>query len=334
MNSGSFESKELCAKFSTDVITSCAFGLEAHSFKNENAEFRSVGRQMFDFRWLLSIRQSCYFLAPSLAKFTRMTFFDLKLTNFLRNVFWRTIEERSTSNRRNDLIDLIIDLRNQSCSAETLRGDTVVAQASQFFAAGFETVSSTMAFTLFELCINPNIQEKLKTEIAIALTEHEQLNYEAVQSIKYLHMVICETLRKYPVLPFLDRICMHDYKLPNNDFIIKKGTPVYIPLLGLHYDPKYFSNPETFDPERFSDENKNSFPSFSYIPFGEGPRNCIGERFGLLAAKIGIIQILSEYEVLKCADTPARIEFTSKSVLLASKVGIPIQFKKSHSLAA
>nr|XP_022913663.1 cytochrome P450 6k1-like [Onthophagus taurus] len=90
-----------------------------------------------------------------------------------------------------------------------------------------------------------------------------------------------ETLRKYPVLPFLDRMCNTDYKLPGTDIIIEKGTPVYIPMFGLHYDEKYWNNPQKYDPERFSDEEINKRHQYAYIPFGSGPHNCIGERFGL-----------------------------------------------------
>ncbi|KAF5283744.1 hypothetical protein FQR65_LT02638 [Abscondita terminalis] len=327
LHKDSIESKEMCAKFSTDVITSCAFGLDANSFKNEDAAFRVVGRKMFEFEWLNALRQTSYFLAPSFAKLMRMPFFDLKVTAFLRDVFWKTIQERKVANKRNDLIDLIKDLKSQSDLK--IDGDLIVAQAMQFFAAGFETVSATMSFTLYELCLNQKVQRKLKLEIVDTLAGNKEISYDIVQSMKYLHMVICETLRKYPVLPFLDRMCMSDYKLPNSNFILKKGTPVYIPMFGLHHDPAYFPNPDVYDPERFSDENKNNFPCFSYIPFGEGPRNCIGERFGLLTTKIGIIQILSEFEIYQSVDTPKSITFSKKAFFLAAEGGIPLKYKRS-----
>lgn len=88
--------------------------------------------------------------------------------------------------------------------------------------------------------------------------------------------VLVEVLRKYPVLPFLDRRCITDYTLPGSNVVVEKGTPVYIPLFGLHYDAEFFPDPEKFDPERFSDENIKKRPSYSYIPFGSGPHNCIG----------------------------------------------------------
>ena len=90
-----------------------------------------------------------------------------------------------------------------------------------------------------------------------------------------------ETLRKYPILPFLDRKCSKDYELPavtgNGTVTLPAGTGVYIPVLGLHYDPTYFPEPEKFDPDRFTEDNKHSRPNYTYIPFGEGPRMCIGK---------------------------------------------------------
>lgn len=95
--------------------------------------------------------------------------------------------------------------------------------------------------------------------------------------LPYLDMVISETLRKYPPLGFLDRIALQDYKVPNFDLTIEKDTPIFIPMIGFHHDPKYFPNPEKYDPLRFSENVKKSRPSFVYMPFGEGPHICIGK---------------------------------------------------------
>jgi cytochrome P450 len=90
-----------------------------------------------------------------------------------------------------------------------------------------------------------------------------------------------ETLRKYPVLPFLDRMCDSDYKLPSasgrGTVILPKGTGVYLPVFALHHDSQYFPDPDKFDPERFTQENKQNRPNYTYLPFGEGPRICIGK---------------------------------------------------------
>ena len=84
-----------------------------------------------------------------------------------------------------------------------------------------------------------------------------------------------ETTRKYPGLPFLNRECTQDYTIPGTDITIKKGTGIIISLLGMHHDPEYFPNPLEYKPERFSEEQKEYNP-VAFMPFGEGPRHCIG----------------------------------------------------------
>jgi cytochrome P450 family 6 len=90
-----------------------------------------------------------------------------------------------------------------------------------------------------------------------------------------------ETLRKYPILPFLDRKCCSDYELHapkgNGTIILPAHTGVFISVLALHSDPTYFPEPQKFDADRFTEENKNSRPNYTYLPFGNGPRMCIGK---------------------------------------------------------
>jgi cytochrome P450 family 6 len=90
-----------------------------------------------------------------------------------------------------------------------------------------------------------------------------------------------ETLRKYPILPFLERMCCSDYELPepngNGTITLPASTGVYIPVLALHHDPTYFPEPQRFDPDRFSVDDTESRANYTYLPFGEGPRMCLGK---------------------------------------------------------
>ena len=110
-------------------------------------------------------------------------------------------------------------------------------------------------------------------------------------SLMFPIRMFTETLRKYPVIPFLDHMCCTDYKLPapsgNGTITLPAGTGIYIPILGLHHDPKYFPEPENFDPDRFTEKKKHSRPNYTYIPFGEGPRMCIGKDRHLFVQYIG-----------------------------------------------
>lgn len=150
----------------------------------------------------------------------------------------------------------------------------------QFFVAGFDTSSSLLAFTAYELVANPNIQLKLYEEIAEV---NEQLNgkqitYEMLQKMKYLDQVVCESLRKWPITVQTDRNCVKDfvYDDGNQHFKIEKGSHLIFSMYSIHRDPKYYPNPEEFDPERFNEENKHNIRPEVYVPFGIGPRNCIG----------------------------------------------------------
>ena len=80
----------------------------------------------------------------------------------------------------------------------------------------------------------------------------------------------------YPPLPNLNRRCTKNYTLPDTNVVVEEGTSLLISALGLHMDPEYYPEPEKFDPERFSEENKKARHPFVHLPFGDGPRNCIG----------------------------------------------------------
>lgn len=180
-----------------------------------------------------------------------------------------------------------------------------------------------MTFLLLELAINPDIQERLRQEIE----EHYQsndgkLDYEKVNEMKYLDMVVSEALRKWPPAQGLDRLCVKDYNMgkPNEkskkDFIIKKGTSLTIPTWSLHRDPDHFPNPTKFDPERFSDENKHNVKPFTYLPFGVGPRNCIGSRFALTEVKVMVFEVIRRFELSPAPQTIVPPRFDLKSAFV------------------
>nr|CAD7404957.1 unnamed protein product [Timema cristinae] len=343
------EVKETMAKFTTDVISSCAFGIEANSLKDPDAEFRIFGKLAFVLSFRRAFEFTVLFFLPKLVPLGKFSFFSAATAEYFRKVLWDVIKVREkTPSGRNDLIDLLIQLKNKGFIQDDevvkmngelskdertekleLSDDTLVAQAAVFFTAGFETNATTLSFCLYELALSPDIQTKLRREIVDVMHKQgEDITYETLHQMKYLHMVVSETLRKYTPFAFLERVCSKDYLEPVTGKIIEKGTPVYISLHGLHKDPEYFPEPERFDPERFSEENKRSITPYTYLPFGEGPHNCIGSRFGLMVVKCSLAYILAEYEVDKCSDTPVPLQFSEKAIVLTSTTGIPLIFRR------
>lgn len=163
--------------------------------------------------------------------------------------------------------------------------DLIAAQALIFFIAGFETASTTLSFLSYQLAVNPSIQSKLQKEIdQVLIKTGGKVTYEELLKMKYLDQVISETLRMYPAGYILTRVCTKTYLIPAKkykevDLTVDPGTVVVIPVIGLHMDPKYFPNPMKFDPDRFSEANRSDIVPGTFIPFGSGPRNCIGGYF-------------------------------------------------------
>lgn len=342
--------KETMVRYTTDVIASCAFGIQSNSLKNPDAEFRIHLREIFDFTIRKGVTNLLAFFAPSLKSILRVKFLDKTTTDYIKKTIWNTVEYREkTGLVRKDILDWIIELRNRgkreaqsdNVSEKNQRNgpkfelddDEFVAQAFQFLAGGFETSGTTLSFALYELAMHPDIQHRLRAEISRVMAKHQgELTYDGLQEMSYLDMVVSETLRKYPVVPFLDRMCSSDYTLPsvsgNGTVILPKGTGIYIPVFALHHDQQYYPDPDKFDPERFTEENKQNRPNYVYLPFGEGPRMCIGMRFGLMQAKAGLSHILSRFEVAPCKDTPLTVVFDKKSFLLTMDGEMPLSFER------
>ncbi|XP_069675031.1 cytochrome P450 6k1-like [Periplaneta americana] len=346
------EMKEVAGKYATDVITTCAFGIESNCLSNPNAEFRELGKKAVEFSTYRAFEFMSIFLLPLMVKLMDLKFFSTEGTKFLRRAFWETLKYREENNIvREDVMRLLIQLKNKGHLDEEkqengangvhnneslldkstfeFNGDNLVAQAAIFFTAGFESNATTTSATLYELAMQPHLQTRLREEVIAAMEkDNGELTYDTIKDLEYLHMVISETLRRIPPLSILDRVASRDYVIPGTKTVIEKGTVVYVPLLGIHNDVDAFPNPDQYDPERFSEENKKKRHPFMYLPFGEGPKYCLGKGLGLIAIKIAVASVISQYEVLPCENTPPRLDLDPKAMILAVKGGLPLRFAK------
>ncbi|XP_030767023.1 probable cytochrome P450 6a14, partial [Sitophilus oryzae] len=313
--------KEVAARFTTDIIVSCGFGLESNSLGEAETEFRMYGRKVFELKaWRM-------FILNGIPRKLLTLCYHLGFTAFPRDVnrfFSKTVKDNicyreQTKLYRKDFMQLLLEMKNNGNEASnSITDDEIIAQCFVFFAAGFETSSTTTTYAMLELSQNQDIQEKLRAEIKDVLEKHEGvITYEAIMEMTYLEMVVNETLRKYPPVPFIPRYCTKDYHVPGTDVIIKEGTQVQIPAWGIQTDPEYFPNPEKFNPENFSAENKSKIPEMAFIPFGEGPRMCIGLRFGKIQSKLALVSLLKNFRFTLNEKTHTPIEFTKVSFVLS-----------------
>ncbi|XP_045535827.1 cytochrome P450 9e2 [Papilio machaon] len=335
--------KDLTTRYANDVIASCAFGLKVDSHTNRDNEFYKMGKvaSTFDFNQLLKFLLLVSW--PNISKVLRVSLFTPAIKNFFLNLVLGTMSDREAKQIvRPDMIHLLMEAKKGRLTHEeksaadadagfaTVEESTVgkknidrvwsdtdlVAQAVVFFIAGFEAISAAMSFALYEMALHPDVQERLHREIR----EYDDRNkgaidYTSIQSMTYLDMVVSEVLRLWPPALALDRLCVKDYSLGKAnkdctlDYVVRKGESIMIPAWSIHRDPAYHSRPLHFDPERFSEERRHLIKPFTYMPFGLGPRNCIGSRFALCEVKVLLYQLLLQVQVSPCEKTciPAKL---------------------------
>ncbi|XP_043279915.1 probable cytochrome P450 6a14 [Venturia canescens] len=327
------EFRDFTAKFTTDVIGVCAFGLQMNAIADENSTFRSMGKRIFANNWKTLMLFRLRTIAPQLFEIFGRFLVDKEMSDFYINTMTQTMDYRKKNGIvKHDFIDLLMVLRDhpEKVTDIELNDGLLAAQLFVFFVAGFETSSSAISHALYELALNPEVQEKLRQEIKHKMNETgNKIDYDMIKSMKYLDMVFQETLRKYPPVTFLMRKSIEPYTFhdsSNNKLLtIKKGESIWIPNYAIQHDHRYFPEPEVFDPERFTEEAIKSRHSMIYLPFGDGPRNCIGKRFGVMQTKVGLIKILHHYSVETCEKTTIPYESDPKAFLLSPKNGIHLK---------
>lgn len=311
--------KNYFTQFTNDTIASAVFGLKVNSFKDEQNEFYQMGKRVTKFTAWQNLKFFLFFNFRPIMRLLKIQLFDKADTQYFLRLVLDAMKYREENKiMRPDMVNMMMEAKGifinkeegqKASTDKKWSDDEIVAQFFLFFFAGFETTATMMAFAAIELMQNPDCQDKLRQEIFEVLEglDGKPLTYEALHGMKYMDMVISETLRRWPPAVVADRQCNKDFTYKDNDIelTIKSGQTVWIPIVGYHMDEQYFADPLKFDPERFSDENKGNIKPFTYLPFGVGPRNCIGNRFALLESKAMLFYILSQF----------RIERSSKSIL-------------------
>ncbi|CAK9822194.1 Cytochrome P450 6B1 [Anthophora retusa] len=326
------ECREISAKFTTDVIGSCAFGIEMNALADENSEFRNIGRKVFEanFKSYIKDRLIDY---PFLFNIVGRFIIDYDISNFFTKVIKEAIDYRIKNNfYRHDFVDTLVDLKKhpEKLGLEEVDDMYLTAQCFVFYAAGFETSAITISNTLYELALNQSVQEKLRNEINEVLRETDgKITYDSIKKMTYLEACMLETLRKYPAALWLSRVALTNYTFSGTKITIPKEQQVVVPCYAIHNDPELFPNPKVYDPERFSEENKKSRHPMLFLPFGDGPRNCIGARFAKQQTKMAIIKVLSKFKVEPCEKTSKEYEFHKRAFfVIQPKHGIYVKMTK------
>lgn len=298
---------EIFRRYSSNVISSVAFGIDNDCINEPNNDFYKFGIKFFEPSFRNLARSFLFQFLPGIMKLFKVKFAPEDVDAFVIKMVKEIVDYRETNNfKRNDFMDMLIQLKDRGYvtadkdifddddekknfedeiehnSLKKFTFEELAAQAFVFFLAAFETNSGAMTFCLFEIAKNPRIQQKLQDEIDQELANGE-MTYETIKNLKYLDCCLLEALRKYAPVAIHMRECTKDYKIPDSDLIIRKGTDIKIPIMAIHRDPEIFENPLEFKPERFINSQTGNADLDSgrskifYSPFGDGPRHCIGK---------------------------------------------------------
>ncbi|GFQ89197.1 cytochrome P450 4C1 [Trichonephila clavata] len=170
-------------------------------------------------------------------------------------------------------------------------------EVDTFMFGGHETTAMSLSWTLYCLGHNPEIQQKVQEELddIFGSVIDRNIVREDLTKMKYLECVIKESLRLYPVIPFIGRECNEPFRVLGHT--VPAGSLCLILICELHLDPESFPEPEKFIPERFLPENRVGRHPYAYVPFSAGPRNCIGQKFAMIEEKIVLANILKKFRV-------------------------------------
>ncbi|BFG03474.1 probable cytochrome P450 9h1 [Drosophila madeirensis] len=319
------EMKDYFTRFANDVIATVAFGLSVNSFKRTDNEFFRIGQSLSKVRAWAVVKAVLHSLVPRLMKLLRIQVLDSEKIDYFTSLVKVAMRYRKEHNVvRPDMIHLLMEAKqlryaqlvDQSKDASQnaeFTDEDLLAQCLLFFFAGFSIISSALCYLTYELCMNPEVQSELFEEIQSVDRElaGKPLTYDTLTRMKYLDMVVQEGLRKWPPAIATDRECHKDIDLCDESgrklFSAKKGDVLQIPIFPLHHDPENFAEPERFDPQRFSDERKSEIKSSTFLPFGVGPRNCIGNRLALMELKSILFQLILSFRLLPAQKTSTNL---------------------------
>jgi cytochrome P450 len=185
--------------------------------------------------------------------------------------------------------------------------DEISANAMVFLFAGNDTTSTAMIFTAYFLATQLEWQEKIVKEIDENIGSSEP-DYDNIQKLVCLDMFVSESMRLYPPITRINRNI--DFDCTVGEYKFPGGVSITTPVFTLHRLPEFWPDPEKFDPERFSAENKTNILPYTYLPFGAGPRNCIGMRFANMVLKMTLVKMLQNFKIKPSPDLqiPPKLE--------------------------
>ncbi|XP_058126055.1 cytochrome P450 4d1-like [Anopheles ziemanni] len=343
VNRGEFDIYDNITLYALDSICATSMGVHINAQDDPNHEYAQGVKKVseFMFRRVFSLlRQfpSLFFLYPyareqgrvikKLHDFTNSVIekrrLQLQAEQAIGKVEFDRDETDLYSKRRDTFLDQLLKVK---VDGKPLSTADIREEVDTFMFEGHDTTTSGISFTILNLAKHPEIQQKVFDEINGMLGANAKTTFltsALLQEMKYLDMVIKESLRLVPPVPFIGRALVEDMEM--NGTIIPAGTTISLNIFALHRNPKVFPEPEKFIPERFSDDNDIKRGPYDYIPFSAGSRNCIGQKYALLEMKVTLVKLLASYRILP-GESIDQVRYKADLVIRPT-CGIPVKLVK------
>ncbi|GIY54433.1 cytochrome P450 3A41 [Caerostris darwini] len=297
-----FEIFDVFQRLTMDVITKTAFGIQTDVQKNSKSSLLSATKLIFRTNYNDAVifiglafpllRKVCLRLQKiySSGQKERPSAVDAGFVNCYRHLRNGHFEIRGGNTEMEKSVQGEITNKKSRMMSDA----EIVASAFAVLLAGYETTSTALAYTAYLLAKHQDVQDNLFQEIKELIERGQKLEYATVNKLPYLDKVLSESMRIHPpVHLFTNRYALEDVQY--GDIHIPKGMLIQAPVHLMHHDPEFWSEPEIFDPERFS--SKPNADGVTYLPFGVGPRNCLGMRFAQLEAKLAIAHTINKFHI-------------------------------------
>ncbi|XP_054738837.1 probable cytochrome P450 6a14 [Anastrepha obliqua] len=329
----------LCTRYATDALVSCVFGVELDGADESVEALRWHINELLTRECQTRFSANLMMTNTSLcwAKCTHAQVVSPNLSAHLADVVQKVLEQRRThKTKRNDILQILIvmlsDEQNDRSEANEADNERkameLVKQSFATLLTGFANTATVLAHCLHELACNVEIQRQLRQNIVSVLQNYElEFSYEAMGHMYYLDQVVAETLRKHPVTEMLMRHTLSDYPVPGSAYAIERGTCVLIPVHAIHHDPTVYPSPEQFDPARFEAAAVMARHACAYLPYDDGPRNCLGKRLSKMLIKVALVALLRIYKVEEDAEHAEKSPTDSEAVAVSHRA-IRIQMQR------